>query len=113
MLQIRTATIQDATTVALVGIVVVIGMALLRSMIRELAQFERELEMVTILEEDLVRDGFGRTRAFARSLPNGTENPPAMLYSFQPSRPGWAEDYFWKTFLCASPFGGKGLGGRC
>jgi GNAT superfamily N-acetyltransferase len=53
MLHIRPATVHDA--------------ALLRSMIRELAEFERQLDLVTIREEDLVRDGFGekpRFRAF-------------------------------------------------
>ncbi|HTW58953.1 MAG TPA: hypothetical protein VMD99_12555 [Terriglobales bacterium] len=43
MLQIRPATVLDA--------------ALLRMMIRELAEFERELDNVTIREEDLARDG--------------------------------------------------------
>jgi GNAT superfamily N-acetyltransferase len=53
MLHIRPATVHDA--------------ALLWSMIRELAEFEHELDQVTIREEDLVRDGFGenpRFRAF-------------------------------------------------
>ncbi|HTT18173.1 MAG TPA: GNAT family N-acetyltransferase [Candidatus Sulfotelmatobacter sp.] len=38
--------------------------ALLRTMIRELAEFEHELEWVTIREEDLVRDGFGDNPRF-------------------------------------------------
>jgi GNAT superfamily N-acetyltransferase len=38
--------------------------ALLRTMIRELAEFERELEFVTIGEEDLTRDGFGENPRF-------------------------------------------------
>jgi GNAT superfamily N-acetyltransferase len=53
MLHIRRATVHDA--------------ALLRTLIRELAQYERQLDLVTIREEDLVRDGFGenpRFRAF-------------------------------------------------
>ena len=50
MLLIRPATIHDT--------------ALLRSMIRELAEFERELEWVTIREEDLARDGFGDSPRF-------------------------------------------------
>jgi GNAT superfamily N-acetyltransferase len=50
MLYIRSATVHDA--------------ALLRSMIRELAEYERQLELVTIREEDLVQDGFGENRRF-------------------------------------------------
>lgn len=50
MLQIRPATIRDA--------------ALLHSMICELADFEHELQWVTIREEDLARDGFGEHPRF-------------------------------------------------
>ena len=50
MLHIRRATVHDA--------------ALLRTMICELAEFEHELEMVTIREEDLARDGFGEKPRF-------------------------------------------------
>jgi hypothetical protein len=52
MLQIRPGTIHDA--------------ALLRTMIRELAEFERQLGLVTIREEDLARDGFGENPVSAR-----------------------------------------------
>jgi GNAT superfamily N-acetyltransferase len=37
---------------------------LLQTMIRELAEFERQLELVTIREEDLARDGFGENPRF-------------------------------------------------
>jgi GNAT superfamily N-acetyltransferase len=50
MLYIRPATVHDA--------------ALLWSMIHELAEYERELDQVTIREEDLVRDGFGENPRF-------------------------------------------------
>src|SRR5258708_3456053 len=50
MLRIRLATVHDA--------------ALLRTMIRELAKFERQLDRVSISEEDLVRDGFGESPRF-------------------------------------------------
>jgi GNAT superfamily N-acetyltransferase len=50
MLLIRPATVADVT--------------LLRTMIRELAEFEHELDMVEIQEEDLARDGFGANPKF-------------------------------------------------
>jgi GNAT superfamily N-acetyltransferase len=50
MLHIRRATVHDA--------------ALLRTLIRELAEYERQLDLVTIREEDLVRDGFGENPRF-------------------------------------------------
>lgn len=62
MLDIRPADIHDA--------------ALLNTMIRELAAFERELSLVTIREEDLVRDGFGENPRF-RALIAGWHGQPA------------------------------------
>jgi len=37
-------------------------------MIRELAEFEHELDLVTITEEDLARDGFGEHPRFRASI---------------------------------------------
>lgn len=62
MLRIRPATVDDV--------------ALLRSMIRELAEFEHELEWVTIREEDLARDGFGENPRF-RALIGEWDGHPA------------------------------------
>jgi GNAT superfamily N-acetyltransferase len=50
--------------------------ALLRTMIRELAEFEHELEYVTIREEDLARDGFGVNPRF-RTLIAEWDGQPA------------------------------------
>ena len=49
-LHIRPATAEDA--------------ALLRTLIRELAEFEQELQNVSITTEDLLRDGFGPNPKF-------------------------------------------------
>ena len=62
MIRIRPATVHDA--------------ALLRTMIRELAEYEHELQLVTIREEDLVRDGFGEHPRF-RALVGEWEGKPA------------------------------------
>jgi len=68
MLQIRPATIHDA--------------ALLRTMIRELAEFERELELVTIREEDLARDGFGENPRFRALIAEWEEHPAGYAVFF-------------------------------
>jgi GNAT superfamily N-acetyltransferase len=62
MIRIRPATVHDA--------------ALLRTMIRELAEYEQELQLVTIREEDLARDGFGERPRF-RALVGEWEGKPA------------------------------------
>jgi hypothetical protein len=62
MLLIRAATVDDVT--------------LLRTLIRELAEFERELERVTIEETDLARDGFGPNPKF-RALIGEWDGQPA------------------------------------
>jgi hypothetical protein len=48
-------------------------------MIRELAEYERELEWVTIREQDLARDGFGENPRFRSLIADGTDSPRAML----------------------------------
>ncbi len=68
MLRIRPATIQDA--------------ALLRTMIRELAEYERELEWVTIREEDLARDGFGENPRFRALIAEWDGQPAAYALFF-------------------------------
>ena len=50
MLSIRHATVEDVK--------------LLRNLIRELAEFENELDQVQITEADLARDGFGPAPKF-------------------------------------------------
>jgi GNAT superfamily N-acetyltransferase len=62
MLLIRPATVNDV--------------ALLRTMIRELAEYERELDLVAITEADLQRDGFEANPRF-RALIAEWEKQPA------------------------------------
>ena len=85
MLLIRSATVQDA--------------ALLRTMIRELAEFERELDLCVIEEADLVRDGFGANPKF-RALIAEWEGQPAV-------------DCFWRIFSCGNSFAVEESGERC
>jgi|ERR1700689_2323430 GNAT superfamily N-acetyltransferase len=96
MLLIRPATIADVT--------------LLRTLICELAEFERELELVTIKESDLARDGFGENPKF-RALIAEWDGQPAGYAFFFGYYSTWAgpglylEDVFVRV-----QFRGKGIG---
>ena len=70
MLRIRPTNIHDA--------------ALLRTMIRELAEYERELEWVTIREEELARDGFGENPRFRSLIAewNGQPAGYAVIFNY-------------------------------
>ena len=68
MVHIRPATVHDV--------------ALLRTMIRELAEFEHELELVTIREEDLARDGFGKDARFRALIAEWDRQPAGYALFF-------------------------------
>jgi GNAT superfamily N-acetyltransferase len=96
MLQIRPATLSDVP--------------LLRSMIRELAEFERELEMVTIREEDLRRDGFGGHPRF-RALIAEFEGLPAGYALFFGYYSTWVgRGLFLEDLFVREAFRGRGIG---
>jgi GNAT superfamily N-acetyltransferase len=97
MLTIRPATANDAT--------------LLRELIYELAEFERERHMVTITEADLLRDGFGAESKFRALIAewSGQAAGYALFYgcySTWEGRPGlFLEDVFVR-----SPYRSSGIG---
>jgi GNAT superfamily N-acetyltransferase len=96
MLQIRPAVVDDAS--------------LLRTMIRELADFERQLEFVTISEEDLVRDGFGENPRFRALIAEWDGQPAGYAvffgyYSTWEGRGLYLEDLFVRE-----AFRGRGIG---
>ena len=96
MLQIRDATIQDA--------------ALLRTMIRELAEFEHGLEMVTIREEELARDGFGENPRFCALVAEWDAEPAGYAFFFR-SFSTWAgRGLFLEDLFVREQFRGKGIG---
>lgn len=96
MLHIRLANIGDA--------------ALLRTMIRELAEFERELQWVTIREEDLARDGFGENPSF-RALIADWDGQPAGYAVFFPYFSTWAgRGLFLEDLFVRDAFRGRGIG---
>jgi hypothetical protein len=75
-------------------------------MIRELAEFERELNRCVIEEADLVRDGFGTNPKFRALIAEWNGLPAGYALFF---------DYycFWRISLCASSSAAKKLGRRC
>jgi GNAT superfamily N-acetyltransferase len=68
MLLIRPATVHDV--------------ALLRTMIRELAEYERELDMVKITEAALARDGFGKNPKFRALIAEWEKRPAGYAFFF-------------------------------
>jgi diamine N-acetyltransferase len=96
MLQIRPATIDDA--------------ALLWTMIRELAAFEHELDLVTNLSENLARDGFGEDPRFRALIAEWSHEPSGYAlwfpyYSTWAGRGLWLEDLFVRE-----AYRGRGIG---
>lgn len=96
MLRIRPATVDDA--------------ALLRTMICELAEFEHELQWVTIRDEDLARDGFGENPRFRALIAEWDSQPAgyALFFGYFSTWVGpglFLEDLFVREF-----YRGRGIG---
>lgn len=96
MLSIRLATINDVT--------------LLRTLIRELAEFEHELDHVSIHESDLARDGFGTSPKFRALIAEWDGQPAgyALFFAYYSTWVGpglYLEDLFvWQQVR------GRGIG---
>ena len=96
MLLIRPATIDDVT--------------LLRTLIRELAEFERQLNFCVIEEANLVRDGFGANPKFGALIAEWGGQPAgyALFFGYYSTWVGpglYLEDVFVRP-----QFRGKGIG---
>jgi GNAT superfamily N-acetyltransferase len=96
MLLIRAATVNDV--------------ALLRTLIRELAEFERQLELCVIEEADLLRDGFGAKPKFRALIAewSGRTAGYALFFGYYSTWVGpglYLEDVFVRH-----EFRGKGIG---
>ena len=82
----------------------------LRTMIRELAEFEHELQWVTIQEEDLARDGFGENPRF-RALIAEWEGKIAGYALFFPWYSTWVGlGMFLEDLFVRPQFRGHGIG---
>lgn len=96
MLLIRPATVNDV--------------ALLRMLIRELAEFERELHLCVINEADLARDGFGPNPKF-RALIAEWDGQPAGYAAFFGYYSTWAGAGLYLEDVFVRPqFRQKGIG---
>jgi GNAT superfamily N-acetyltransferase len=97
MLLIRPATIDDV--------------ALLRTMIRELAEFERELNRCVIEEADLVRDGFGTNPKFRALIAewNGLPAGYALFFDYYSTWVG-RRGLFLEDLFVREQFRGKEIG---
>jgi GNAT superfamily N-acetyltransferase len=97
MLSIRPATVNDATLLAV--------------LIRELGEYERELDAVVVTEADLLRDGFGPQPRFRALIAEWDGQPAGYafffgFYSTWEGRPGlFLEDLFVRP-----QYRGKGIG---
>ena len=79
-------------------------------MIRELAEFEQELQWVTIREEDLARDGFGEHPRF-RALVGEWEGKPAGYALFFDYFSTWTgRGLFLEDLFVREKFRGRGIG---
>jgi GNAT superfamily N-acetyltransferase len=96
MLRIRNATIDDA--------------GLLRTMIGELAEFERELENVTIREEDLARDGFGESPRFRALIAEWDGQPAAYALFFETYSTWVGRGLFLEDLFVRESLRGHGIG---
>jgi len=96
MLSIRAATISDVP--------------LLRSLIRELAEYERESQEVLITEEQLRRDGFGPSAIF-RAIVAEQDGQPAGFAVFFTSFSTWTgSGLFLEDLFVRETFRGHGVG---
>ena len=97
MLVIREATAADALLIV--------------DLIRELAEFERELEQVDITPEDVLRDGFGANPCFHALIAEWNGQPAAYaLYFFTYSTWAGRPSLFVEDLFVRSQFRNKGIG---
>ena len=96
MLLIRPATISDVT--------------LLRTLIRELAEYEKELDHVLITEADLARDGFGPEPKFRVLLAYWNAEPAgyALFFDFYSTWRG--RQMFLEDLFVRAVFRGRSVG---
>lgn len=96
MLSIRAATVEDVK--------------LLRKLIRELAEYENELEQVLITEADLARDGFGPEPKFRVLLAYWDQEPAGYAFYFYFYSTWRGRQMFLEDLFVREPFRGRKVG---
>ena len=96
MLHIRPAAVADA--------------ALLATMVRELAEFEHQLQWVTIRPEDLARDGFGANPRFRALIAEWSGEPAAYALFFGYYSTWVGPGLFLEDLFVREAFRGRGIG---
>jgi GNAT superfamily N-acetyltransferase len=96
MLLIRPATVHDV--------------ALLRTFIRELAEFERELDLCAIEEADLMRDGFGANPKFRALIAEWGGQPAGYALFFDYYSTWVGPGLYLEDVFVRSQFRGRGIG---
>ncbi|MGC1372837.1 MAG: GNAT family N-acetyltransferase [Candidatus Sulfotelmatobacter sp.] len=96
MLSIRAATIKDAS--------------LLHRMIRELAEFERELHLCVIEEADLKRDGFGDDPLFHALIAEWDAQPAGYAIFFDCYSTWIGPELYLEDLFVRPEFRGRGIG---
>jgi GNAT superfamily N-acetyltransferase len=96
MLLVRPATLNDVT--------------LLRTLIRELAAFERELDSCKIEEADLARDGFGANPRFRALIAEWDRQPAGYVLFFDYYSTWTGRGLFLEDVFVRDQFRGKGIG---
>ena len=96
MLLVRPATVNDVT--------------LLRTLIRELAAFERELDSCKIKEADLARDGFGPDPRFRAMIAEWDRQPAGYALFFDYYSTWTGRGLFLEDVFVREQFRGKGMG---
>lgn len=96
MLSIRPATVNDT--------------GLLRTLIRELAEYEKELDAVTITEAQLAKDGFGADPRFRALLAEWQGQPAGYAFFFHFYSSWTGRHMFLEDLFVRPSFRGKGIG---
>jgi len=79
-------------------------------MIRELAAFEKELEFVTIRDEDLARDGFGENPRFRALIAECDQQPAGYALFFGYYSTWGGRGLFLEDLFVRDVFRGRGIG---